>query len=312
MRPGLERCVVVVVVAVLGAAGGLLADGFDHLDVRVADCPDLTGPTYGLTCSGLGGEGAVVMDVGGPPYLLPTVRRDKVYELGALLRRARPAGGTLLGAGAGPWPHAGTNCEGVFDLTVLPGEPPRQGSGIVLVRGDGYEARPLPPDETRAALLGNFLVCGGEAGPVVRVEARGRRGTRDFVTAVRDTLAAHYGQRDVALGGVVVLRAGTARYHVMPDFSKRAINTDKDLQAWLRFFELRAPLVNVGTLVTGAVVQELDLRPQHFHGRGARGDGGHHHVDTSPDVAHYEALLVPAVELVRVDAPPVTHEFGRD
>lgn len=51
------------------------------------------------------------MEVGGPPYLLPLVRRDKLYDLAALLRHLRRDPALLAGAGAGPWPYVGVNCE---------------------------------------------------------------------------------------------------------------------------------------------------------------------------------------------------------
>lgn len=56
------------------------------------------------------------------------------------------------------------------------------------------------------------------------------------------------------LGGAFVLRAGRVKHHVMPDFSTAPICTDADVDNWLHYFEMRAPISHVGTLVTGDLV----------------------------------------------------------
>lgn len=61
--------------------------------------------------SGLCGN-PIILDIGGPSYLLPTVQRDKFYDVKSLLRQLNYNHDTLvIGAGAGPWPHTGSNCE---------------------------------------------------------------------------------------------------------------------------------------------------------------------------------------------------------
>lgn len=56
------------------------------------------------------------------------------------------------------------------------------------------------------------------------------------------------------LGGTFVLLEGKVKHHVMPDFSARALCSDDDVDAWLHYFEMRAPITHVGTLVTGDMV----------------------------------------------------------
>lgn len=51
-----------------------------------------------------------------------------------------------------------------------------------------------------------------------------------------------------------VLREGRVKFHVMPDFSATALCTDSDVDNWLHYFEMRAPITHVGTLVTGDLV----------------------------------------------------------
>lgn len=54
----------------------------------------------------------------------------------------------------------------------------------------------------------------------------------------------------LALGGTFVLLEGKAKQHVMPDFSKTPINTDEEVNNWLKFYNMSAPLIAVGTLAT--------------------------------------------------------------
>ena len=43
---------------------------------------------------------------------------------------------------------------------------------------------------------------------------------------------------------------GNAHQHVMRDFSKRPLETDNDVNEWLKFYEMPAVLTAVGTLIT--------------------------------------------------------------
>lgn len=54
---------------------------------------------------------AKLVEIGGPPYLVPQVKRDKIYDLAKLLEHLNRDPAFLAGAGAGPWPYLGVNCE---------------------------------------------------------------------------------------------------------------------------------------------------------------------------------------------------------
>ncbi|KAL0841667.1 hypothetical protein ABMA28_013945 [Loxostege sticticalis] len=293
---------------------GLKAN-FATVEVSAAPCPDLTQAPFFLTSTGLTGNEKLV-EIGGPPYLVPKVQRDKLYDLAQLLRHLQRDPAFLAGAGAGPWPHIGVNCEGIINLSLRNGTVD-QGTRIVSVEPvgapkgkSGYLQRQLPASETRTALLGNYLLSDGLPGQVIKVVAKNRTGEANFITSIRETLKKHYGDKVVGLGGTFVLLEGKVKHHVMPDFSARALCSDDDVDAWLHYFEMRAPITHVGTLVTGDM--GLDLRVQHFHGFSQHGDGGHYHYDTTPAAAHYEGYFVLARSLVRVDQPKETHAVGRD
>ncbi|KAJ8969241.1 hypothetical protein NQ317_002639 [Molorchus minor] len=71
----------------------------------------------------------------------------------------------------------------------------------------------------------------------------------------------------------------------MRDFSKVPINNEQDLNNWLKFFNMSAPLIAVGTLINGD--GGLDLRVQHFHSFSHHGEAGHYHIDVTPEVVEY-------------------------
>lgn len=89
-----------------------LASNFRNVTVEVVDCPDLRQPPFHLAAEGISGSTAIV-DIGGPPYLLPTVDRTKVYDLREIGQRIQPENTDILaiGAGAGYYPMLNSNCE---------------------------------------------------------------------------------------------------------------------------------------------------------------------------------------------------------
>lgn len=145
---------------------------------------------------------------------------------------------------------------------------------------------------------------------MVKVHAKKRTGNDDFIASIRKSLAKHYDDKLVGLGGVFVLQQGKAKQHVMPDFSKKPLNTDEELNDWLKFYEMSAPLIAVGTLTTNE--SDLDLRVQHFHSFSHHGQAGHYHIDVTPENAEYLGYFNVGEDIYRVDRPVDTHKIGRD
>ena len=174
------------------------------------------------------------------------------------------------------------------------------------VNPDGsMELHKVPSTETRTALLGNVFLCEGKPGQVLKVVCKTRIGSENFISAVRNTLAEYYtDDKTVGLGGVFLLKNGKANQHVMDDFSKTPITTEEELNNWLKFYEMPAPLIAVGTLVTNEA--DLDLRLQHFHSFSTHGKGGHYHYDVTPETVEYEGYFNVGARIVRVDKPTVS------
>lgn len=172
---------------------------------------------------------------------------------------------------------------------------------------------------------------------VVRVHCRKRIGSDNFIAACRNVVREAFGDKQVGklnsfckintkdspkwhdfigsnicsgIGGVFILKNGSAHQHVMRDFSKTALHTEEDLNNWLKFYNMPGELVALGTFVTDEF--DLDLRLQHFHSFSQSNWGGHYHYDTTPETIEYEAYFNVGERVVRIDRPTDTHKLGRD
>ncbi len=159
-------------------------------------------------------------------------------------------------------------------------------------------------------LLGNFLASEGKPSKVLKISASRRSGKENFVSCIREKIQSKYGDKPIGLGGVFLIKRGTAKLHVMPDFSKTPLQSDKDVENWLNFYDMKAPLICLSFLVSSD--PGLDLRVEHTHCFSDHGEGGHYHYDTSPDEIEYEAYYCMAEEIYRIDRPEKTHQIGRD
>lgn len=53
------------------------------------------------------------------------------------------------------------------------------------------------------------------------------------------------------------MKNGKVKQHVMPDFSDTPLNTEAQLNNWLRFYDMETPLVAVGTFVSAETVSKF-------------------------------------------------------
>ncbi|KAK3736255.1 hypothetical protein QZH41_008082 [Actinostola sp. cb2023] len=263
-----------------------LSKNFAEVEANVVDCPDLKNSPWNLVASGICGK-TKIADIGGPPYLLPLPQLDKVYDMNVIAEKAGLPGGFVIGA---------ENQEAVFGSKITKVNP-EDGSCVL----QDYKCCDF-------GLMANILISEGKPGRVLRVKASKRTGKDNFVTAMRKALAATYGNKTVGIGGVFVIEKGKAKFHIMPKFQEKPLETDEDVNNWLVFYEMTSPLVCVGVFESHD--PGLDLRVEHFHGYGNHGEGGHYHYDTTPDDVQYVGYFTPAEKLYRMDKPSVQRKFG--
>ena len=182
------------------------------------------------------------------------------------------------------------------------------GTRVAYVRNGRCHLQEYPHKEF--CLLGNFLASEGKMKKVCHIRVRKRTGSDNFVSSIRKAIISRYGSKCIGLGGVFLIKEGKAKLHVMPAFSEDPLNSDSDIENWLKFYEMTSPLVCLSVLVSSD--PGLDLRLEHTHCFSDHGEGGHYHYDTTPDHIEYEGYFTVAEEIVRVDRPDRTHQIGRD
>lgn len=283
----------------------VLEKNFKEVSVTTAQCPDLREAPFCLSAEGICGSPRLA-EAGGVPYLVPLVQRDKVYSMKEIASQIGLPDAFIIGAGAGPHRMVGVNCEmmpNVFFKENI------DNTHIALIAKDGScDLRRLPNAEL--SLLANLFASEGKGGKVIKVVAKQRTGSDNFVSILRKGLKEHFGEKSVGIGGTFLIKNGTAKLHIMPDFSEVPLNEDKDVANWLQYYNFSAPLTCLSTFVSHD--PGLDLRVEHTHCFSQHGEGGHYHHDTSPEDVVYEGYFNVAEMVYRIDPPAVTHNIGRD
>ncbi|XP_014666301.1 PREDICTED: ester hydrolase C11orf54 homolog [Priapulus caudatus] len=289
-----------------------LIGNFATVEVNVTDCPNLTAPPFHLAAAGLCGSTRIV-DVGGPPYLLPLPQLDKVYNIADIAKRVNLPSAFIIGAGAGPYNLVGVNSELIPNLKLDPGCPTgcsaMQSYISKVDLGDGSCIQETI-NSTDFSILGNFFFSEGAQGKVLEVKAKERIGEENLISCIRKALSEEYGDQPVGIGGAFLIERGKAKIHIMSDFSKEPLENDEAVDEWLKFYEMSAPLV----CLTGECVSAdpgMDLRVEHTHCFSQHGEGGHYHYDTTPEEVAYHGFFNVAECLYRVDRPGETHDLGR-
>ncbi|KAM5180180.1 ester hydrolase C11orf54 homolog isoform 1-T3 [Mantella aurantiaca] len=305
--PALEE-----IVAVLESG---LKKNYANVQVRIVDCPDLTQEPFGFPVKGLCGKSRIA-DVGGVPYLVPTARLDKIYNINTVAKKIGLPGAYILGAGASSHKSVGMNAELIFSVQAeslsspavnrnyMASVNPEDNSCLLEKYQDKHKDHDF-------GLLSNLYASEGKSGKVIEVNAKRRTGKENFVSCMRKSLKEHYGDKAVGMGGTFVIQEGKAKLHVMPrEFSACPLNTDEDVDRWLNYYEMRAPLICQSVFVSHD--PGFDLRVEHTHCFSHHGEGGHYHTDTTPDTVQYLGYFHPAEYLYRIDRPAATHMVGRD
>ncbi|XP_033108492.1 ester hydrolase C11orf54-like [Anneissia japonica] len=288
-----------------------LKENFADASVSVVDCPDLTQLPFTLASPGLCGNPRLA-DVGGVPNLIPLANKEKKYDIEKVAELVDLPGAYVLGAGAGCYQFFNFNCEMMANIKTKGGQSNerRNCTRISKVNPEDGSCVLQTCETTCFSLMANLFLSDGKPGKVIKVRASKRTGEENFVTCMRKTLAKKYGDKTVGLGGTFLIEQGKAKFHVMPDYSKTPLNTNDDVNNWLKFYEMMSPLVCFSCFLSHD--PGLDLRLEHSHGFGHHGVGGHYHYDVTPDEVVYEAYYQVAETIYRVDAPTETHNVGRD
>ncbi|XP_063161995.1 ester hydrolase C11orf54 homolog isoform X2 [Candoia aspera] len=300
---------------VVGVLQNGLKENFADVQVSVVDCPDLTQEPFRFPVKGICGKPRIA-DVGGVPYLLPLVQKDKVYDLNTVAKEVQLPGAFFLGAGAVSSRVVGGNAE---LIPIVQAEKENRaainGSYIAMINPENesclLQKYSSLHNDCEFGLLANLYASEGLPGEVIEVRANRRIGEQNFISCIRKALENHYGDKPVGMGGTFIIQKGKAKLHIMPsEFSACPLKTDEELNNWLKFFEMKAPLICQPVIISQD--PGFDLRVEHTHCFSHHGEGGHYHTDTTPETVEYLGYFVLAEFLFRIDRPKETHMVGRD
>ena len=292
---------------------GLKAN-FAHVEVEVADCPDLRA----LGCAGEGICGStVLLEVGGEPYAHNPKYRHVTFDMAQMAGDCGRAEACIIGAGMA-YPGVLDGHCGELIATMQSGQVNR--SKVARV-GAQKECIVEPYPSTRHSGLSNLFLSEGKPGKILRVRAEKRTGREaSFTQAMRKSLlsfpqvgtaGAPGLTRQIGMGGVFVVEAGQVRSHIMPDYeciAHRYYDTQREevIADFLQFYEHMGPeLLCFSVFWTGDPSGgQMHLRPTgehtHFFHLDGRSEAGHYHYDVSPETIRYTGYFNTAAELVRI------------
>ncbi|XP_068187784.1 ester hydrolase C11orf54 homolog [Antennarius striatus] len=294
-----------------------LKNNFAEVQVSVVDCPDLTQEPFQFPARGLCGSPRIT-DIGSVQNLVSMADRDKEYDMNVISKQLDLPGAFILGATRGPSKILGFNAEVItLILTELEGRPAVNSSYYTCIspangneKGKCFQGKYSEiTSDNKIGPLGNLYACEGKPGKVIEVRANKRTGNYSIVTALRRILREHYPDKSMALGGTFLLQKGKARVHLMPrEITDCPIQTPDKAGDFLRIFEINAPVICPTVLVSKD--PDMDLRIEHTHCFSHHGEGGHYHIDTTPDTVEYLGYFMPAEFVYRIDKPTEYHAIN--
>ena len=92
---------------------------FEFSNVSVSECPDLQETPFNLAASGIGGS-TLVADIGGPPFLIPSPRKEKIYSFEQIAELVNESSSEvfLIGASASSFRVVGQLCELIPNVSL--------------------------------------------------------------------------------------------------------------------------------------------------------------------------------------------------
>lgn len=270
-----------------------LESNYNTSSISTAQCPDLRKPPFHLAAAGLGGN-ELIMDIGGQPNLFPEPRLERQFDMAKCANSAGLTKGMCIGAGAGPWHVLDINSElapnFAFDGSA---NGTKNQTYYTKIDKSSQAAVCERSPNVDCALMMNLYGSLGEPGEVLKITARGRKGSeKSFTDCIRRAISKHYGNdKTISLGGVFVIKSGKTKYHVMPDFPAKPPGQDytfkdaKQLNDWLTYHDFDSssdsPIVCLTVFHSADPNKEMGLRMEHTHCFTTDGSnrGGHYHHD---------------------------------
>jgi len=271
------------------------------VSVAFVDCPDLSSEPFYLPTKGICGK-STIADIGGVDNLHFTKNHGKVFEMGDIAATVGQKDAPLIiGPGAGSAKVVGVNSELIVNVNLATHV---HDSKCAKVTDNGSYIQ-FDYNSTQFGLLANLMISQGQPGKVLEVKASERTGNLNFVTCMRKAVEERFPDHVIGLAGVINISKGSIKAHVMPDFPSCNLESSKEVEEWLKFYEMKAPLTCHTVFVSRDFPNKMGLRLEHTHFYSKHGDAGHYHYDITPDQVEYTAYLVLCEKIHRVDAAQI-------
>ncbi|XP_050447606.1 ester hydrolase C11orf54 homolog [Cataglyphis hispanica] len=308
-----------------------LRQNFEEATVEWVDCPDLTQEPFNFTAPGLCGD-EMLLEIGGMSQLFPRPRRMVTNNFSDILEKTYfryttdHINASIIGAGIGIRPnlqfgelfvnasysHSQVS-EDSYNLN-------NQSRLAFLDRATGRCALESITDNSKLFCYphGNFFISRGKPGKVLKVHAK-KCIDSHFLISMESILYRYSVNinpaKFIGLGGTFVMKNGRARTHVMPYSWNHQLNTGEDINDWLHYSDLKAPLVAVGTFISNSSYYEKScqssgrigyaLTQSHFHAYSSCGIGGHFYKEIHPmKEVEYLGYFKPARIFTHLDPQP--------
>ena len=121
----------------------------------------------------------------------------------------------------------------------------------------------------------------------------------NFISVLRRSLK-DYSSKPMGLGGIFRVEKGTVKAHVMPDFVDENLTKKHDVDQWLKFYDMKAPLNCFSVLLTEDI-NNAGFRLEHSHFFSDHGEAGHYHFDITPKDVHYHGYFIVCNEAIIID-----------
>ena len=121
----------------------------------------------------------------------------------------------------------------------------------------------------------------------------------NFVSVIRRGLK-QYSDEPIGLGGIFRIEKGVVKAHVMPDFVHEDLTTSQQVEQWLKFYDMNAPLSCLSVVLSDDI-GKAGFRLEHSHFFSDHGQAGHYHFDITPKEIHYHGYFTICHEAVLID-----------
>ncbi|CAF1478752.1 unnamed protein product [Rotaria sp. Silwood1] len=140
---------------------------------------------------------------------------------------------------------------------------------------------------------------------IILFEIDEREEENNFVSVIRRSIK-EYSKEPMAFGGIFLIEKGTVIAHVMPDFLNEDLATKQQVEQWLKFYDMHAPLNCISVIITEDI-NNAGFRLEHSHFFSAHEQSGHYHFDITPKEVHYHGYFILCNEAIMIDPVLLLH-----